>query len=40
MRQYLPTLPSGLGPAGNPEAIFHAAIGQVLADYDAACRTA
>ena len=40
MRQFLPTLPSGLGPAGNPEAIFHAAIGQVLADYDAACRAA
>ncbi|MGX5842998.1 D-tagatose-bisphosphate aldolase, class II, non-catalytic subunit [Mesorhizobium sp. ArgA1] len=38
MRQFLPTLPAGLGPAGNPEAIFHAAIGQVLADYDAACR--
>jgi D-tagatose-1,6-bisphosphate aldolase subunit GatZ/KbaZ len=38
MRQFLPTLPSGLGPAGNPEAIFHAAVGQVLANYDAACR--
>ncbi|MBM2713917.1 D-tagatose-bisphosphate aldolase, class II, non-catalytic subunit [Mesorhizobium caraganae] len=38
MRQFLPTLPATLGPAGNPEAIFHAAVGQVLADYDAACR--
>lgn len=38
MRQFLPTLPAALGPAGNPEAIFHAAVGQVLADYDAACR--
>ncbi len=37
MRQFLPTLPAELGPAGNPEAISHAAIGQVLADYDAAC---
>ena len=37
MRQFLPALPAGLGPAANPEAIFHAAIGQVLADYDAAC---
>ncbi|MET2825632.1 D-tagatose-bisphosphate aldolase, class II, non-catalytic subunit [Mesorhizobium shangrilense] len=38
MRQFLPMLPAKLGPAGNPEAILHAAIGQVLADYDAACR--
>ncbi|CAN7420813.1 D-tagatose-bisphosphate aldolase, class II, non-catalytic subunit [Mesorhizobium caraganae] len=38
MRQFLPTLSATLGPAGNPEAIFHAAVGQVLADYDAACR--
>ncbi|WP_421917156.1 D-tagatose-bisphosphate aldolase, class II, non-catalytic subunit [Mesorhizobium sp.] len=38
MRQFLPMLPAELGPAGNPEAILHAAIGQVLADYDAACR--
>jgi D-tagatose-1,6-bisphosphate aldolase subunit GatZ/KbaZ len=40
MRQFLPMLPAGLGPAGNPEAILHEAIGQVLADYDAACRAA
>lgn len=38
MRQFLPMLPAELGPAGNPEATLHAAIGQVLADYDAACR--
>jgi D-tagatose-bisphosphate aldolase class II non-catalytic subunit len=38
MRQFLPMVPAELGPAGNPEAILHAAIGQVLADYDAACR--
>lgn len=38
MRQFLPMLPAELGPAANPEAILHAAIGQVLADYDAACR--
>lgn len=38
MRQFLPTLPAGLGPAGNPEAIFRAAVCQALADYDAACR--
>jgi D-tagatose-1,6-bisphosphate aldolase subunit GatZ/KbaZ len=38
MRQFLPTLPAGLGSAGNPEAVFHAAVGRVLADYDAACR--
>lgn len=38
MRQFLPMVPAELGPAGNPEAIPHAAIGQVLADYDAACR--
>lgn len=38
MRQFLPMLPAELGPAGHPGAILHAAIGQVLADYDAACR--
>ncbi|UVK47947.1 D-tagatose-bisphosphate aldolase, class II, non-catalytic subunit [Mesorhizobium sp. AR07] len=37
MRQFLPMLPAGLGLAGNPEAILHQAVGQVLADYDAAC---
>ena len=37
MRQFLPMLPAELGLAGNPEAMLHAAIGQVLADYDAAC---
>ncbi len=37
MRQFLPMLPAELGPAANPEAILQAAIGQVLADYDAAC---
>ncbi|CAH2396436.1 D-tagatose-bisphosphate aldolase, class II, non-catalytic subunit [Mesorhizobium escarrei] len=37
MRQFLPMVPAELGPGGNPEAILHAAIGQVLADYDAAC---
>jgi len=38
MRQFLPTLPAGLGPAGNPEAILLAAVDSVLADYEAACR--
>ncbi|UDL89292.1 D-tagatose-bisphosphate aldolase, class II, non-catalytic subunit [Mesorhizobium sp. PAMC28654] len=38
MRQFLPMLPAELGPSGNPHSILHAAIGQVLADYDAACR--
>ena len=38
MRQFLPMLPAELGPAGHPEAILNAAIGQVLADYEAACR--
>ena len=38
MRQFLPMVPAGLGPAGNPNAILHDAIGQVLADYEAACR--
>ncbi|WP_027057329.1 D-tagatose-bisphosphate aldolase, class II, non-catalytic subunit [Mesorhizobium loti] len=38
MRQFLPMVPAELGPAGNPKAILHDAIGQVLADYDAACR--
>lgn len=40
MRQFLPTVPAELGPAGNPEAVLLAAIDQVLADYDAACRGA
>ncbi|QND61428.1 D-tagatose-bisphosphate aldolase, class II, non-catalytic subunit [Mesorhizobium huakuii] len=38
MRQFLPMVPAALGPAGDPNAILHDAIGQVLADYDAACR--
>jgi len=38
MRQFLPTLPAGLGPVGNPEAILLAAVDAVLADYEAACR--
>ncbi|QKD04343.1 D-tagatose-bisphosphate aldolase, class II, non-catalytic subunit [Mesorhizobium loti] len=38
MRQFLPMVPAMLGPAGDPNAILHDAIGQVLADYDAACR--
>ncbi|WP_376706152.1 hypothetical protein RQ479_32875 (plasmid) [Mesorhizobium sp. ISC25] len=38
MRQFLPTLPAELGPAGKAEAVLHAAVGQVLADYNAACR--
>jgi len=38
IRQFLPMLPSQLGPAGNPEAILLAAVDQVLADYEAACR--
>ncbi|MBZ9986564.1 D-tagatose-bisphosphate aldolase, class II, non-catalytic subunit [Mesorhizobium sp. BH1-1-5] len=40
MRQFLPTLPTELGAAGNPEAILLAAVDLVLADYDAACRQA
>jgi len=38
MRQFLPMVPAALGPAGDPNAILHDAIGQVLADYEAACR--
>ncbi|TGQ05427.1 hypothetical protein [Mesorhizobium sp. M00.F.Ca.ET.217.01.1.1] len=38
MRQLLPTLPAGLGPASDPEAILLAAVDAVLADYEAACR--
>ncbi|MDX8540655.1 D-tagatose-bisphosphate aldolase, class II, non-catalytic subunit [Mesorhizobium sp. M4B.F.Ca.ET.215.01.1.1] len=38
MRQFLPTLPAGLGPASDPEAILLAAVDAVLADYEAACR--
>lgn len=37
MHQFLPTVPAELGSAGNPDSILHAAISQVLADYDAAC---
>ncbi|MBN9219002.1 MAG: D-tagatose-bisphosphate aldolase, class II, non-catalytic subunit [Mesorhizobium sp.] len=40
MRQFLPTIPAGLGAAGDPEAILLEAVDQVLADYDAACRGA
>ncbi|TIL77982.1 MAG: D-tagatose-bisphosphate aldolase, class II, non-catalytic subunit [Mesorhizobium sp.] len=38
MRQFLPTLPAGLGPASDPEAILLAAVDAVLADYEAAWR--
>jgi D-tagatose-1,6-bisphosphate aldolase subunit GatZ/KbaZ len=40
MRQFLPTLPAELGATGNPEAILLAAVDLVLADYDAACKSA